>query len=255
MRNKTVYLFLMVLASACTQQETSDSEPLSPVKMVPKLPASDTLANEPGIDAVPSQTGRNNYIQIMWRQHERRDEIEMYHVYRTKDPQGEALFQRVGSKVPDESLLADTVYIDKDSLNISIDYFYYVTVVNQQGVESAPSDTVRYRLIQKSFPQDPIGDREVTTVPISFEWDYPGIVPDRYILRIERYISETFHPLVLVQYVEADYNPPQRFTLSGSWPQSAADNGKYRWRIDAVGTEALYEGSESDWAYFNLELQ
>ncbi|MBD3224939.1 MAG: hypothetical protein GF313_09425 [Caldithrix sp.] len=246
-----ISLFTML---ACSQQEVTEDEPLEPITFVQKETFTDTLQHENGVDAIhtggPSD---NNGIRLMWHSHPQAHEIEYYTIYRSNHPEGLSFYQQVAVKYPGGPNIADTVFIDDSDVDLNRKYFYYVTCTNEANVESVPSDTVWYTVIEKAQLIFPNSEAVIDSLPVWFQWarqDYP----DQYILRIERFITETFHPLVYIKLIQSKYESPQT-ELVNDWKPTAQDNGMYRWRIDCVGRNKLYEGSESIWRTFTLNLK
>lgn len=77
-----------------------------------------------------------------------------YHVYRSRNP-------HTGYVRVNRSLLETSSFLDHPPDDAV--YYYVVTAVNQQGVESAPSDWVRFET-----PPSP----ESLVFPVSFRWDF-----------------------------------------------------------------------------------
>ncbi len=243
----------MLIWFSCTQQETADPETPDTVRMVVKQAGYDTLAAEPGIDAQPNPEGGANLIQLMWYSHPQQQDIDHFNIYRSEDEAGQINYLKHFVKALDQPFIEDTVYYD-DKAQVNQKYYYYVTAVNQDGIESAPSDTVWYQLMEAAILIKPEDNKELKQAPINFTWGVTEI-PHQYILRIEQFISETFHPLVYVKIVDSNYGTPQTFSPGSAWPiESVSDNGIYRWRIDCIGQDGLHIGSESNWQFFKLNI-
>jgi len=249
MKHLTIYTFILILLFSCSPTDSNQGDPPARVRMVLRSADSDTLAAERGTDAHASAT---NDIQIMWYSHSGGKELKRFKIYRSEEPDGSRKYVKIAEADILNSQNQDTVFVDQE-VELQKPYYYYVTAENQDGLESEPSDTVWYRLIQKPELLAPLSGAVIRADSVVFEWSYPALEPNYYILRIERYWDETYHPLVSVHKVQSNYVGQMEVTLKEKWIQDAQSNEVYRWRVDAVGSDPLHEGSESAWRLFNID--
>lgn len=251
-------LLVFLLNMACSNPG-GDERPLpDKVRMVLRAPGADTTDAEAGIDAVPVPEDSINNIQLMWYQNPKSTDLSYYRIYRSEDELGEKNYDLLVSKALRQPGIPDTIFIDAQDLKQNVRYYYYVTAVDKDGRESENSDTLSYRLLETASNLSLNGNStEITTPEMRFEWWMnSGATPDLYILRVEAFISEDFHPIRYVKVINSTYNTPQSYTLSGEYLKELFPNGKYRWRIDCVGVENVadqyFSGSESDWYIFTV---
>ncbi|NOX89527.1 MAG: hypothetical protein GXO77_10905 [Calditrichaeota bacterium] len=251
-------VILLILVMACEKPTDKKAEAPIPVQLVLREAGADTLASEPGIDAVPTPEGEPNQIQIQWYRHPQVKNLKKFNIYRSEDPLGMKNYQVVGSLQANLPGQVDSIYFDTQDLRINVRYYYYVTAVNKDLLESGSSDTVSYMLTEKAAKLSLNGNATVIRKPkFDFEWWMEsGNTPDQYILRIERFFNSEFHPLVYVNQIKSTYQTPQVFHLEGDFLRDLLPNGKYRWRIDCLGREDVenqyFEGSESNWEIFEV---
>jgi len=259
MKNSFFCISILFIYLACTQPDEVKDPPPQKVDIVLKTVYSDTLANEQGIDAEPNPSGGGNMIQIMWKYHPQTSKLSHFNIYRSVFTLTSKVFELVGVKYIDGLSLSDTMYNDTKDLVKDTRYSYVVTAVDKNDLESSHSDTVSYMLTEKAveLSLNNSSPSDITSTDLWFKWAVEsGETPERYYLRIERIISQTFHPLVYVEEIKSTYQTPQSYNLTGNWLKQTLENGQYRWRIDCVGNEdyarELYSGAESDWAFFSV---
>ena len=213
------------------------------VFMVPRSP--DTSTVERGIDAVPESDG----IILQW--YDVNDPgVRFYDVYRQNE--NETYYKKI-RRIDLETAFpgSDTVYIDNSlDLLLNVYNFYYVRAVNRDGLEGSPSDTVKYKLIQKPETMRPNGEI-VVGLPVLY-WSFPGVVPNNYIVRME---EEFTNRVVFVRQFEVtEYFQDQNLDLATlADPPQLMPNFTYRWRLDSVGPAADSSGSESQWRIFTAQ--
>ncbi len=210
--------------------------------MVPHSP--DTSPVERGIDAIPESNG----IILQW--YDLRDPgVRYYDVYRQNE--NETYFRRIRRIDLDTAFPgSDTVFTDASSdLQLNLYNYYFVLAVNRDNLEGAPSDTVYYKLIEKSTTSRPNGEI-VVGQPVLY-WSFTEI-PEKYIVRIE---EEFTNRIVLArQFKVIDYFQDQVLDLGQvTDPPQFIPNFTYRWRLDTVGPDSLYSGSESQWRIFTAQ--
>ncbi len=224
-------------------------EPPEPVRMVLRTADSDTAHWERGTDAYPSAT---HDIQIMWYSHPGGKELKKFKIYRSEIPDGSRRYNKIAeiNIVNDQN--QDTVFIDT-GLELQKPYYYYVITETQDGLSSDPSDTVWYSLIEKPQLLTPLDGARITADSITFEWSFPGQEPNYYILRVEKYWDESYHPVVSIKKIQSKYEGHMQVVLSEKWIGDAVSSEIYQWRVDAIGSDPLHEGSESSWRRFSID--
>lgn len=236
-------LIIMIFQIACNPNNEGKLPPPAKVIMVEKF--SDLGNTERGIDAVPERDG----IKIEWYLLDDPD-ITHYNIHR-KVKVGKSFSTLTSIPVGNDISPFDTVYsyIDYDKMvldNSDSLYYYFVTSTNKDGINGPNSDTLSYMLLSKPLTED-IANINSNEQPV-FKWYFQSeLPPNYYIIRIENVVADTlvwarrFLNVGLGRVKEHDLstvvvNPP--VFRSGSL---------YRWRIDAVGPDSLYSGSESNW--------
>ncbi len=252
-------LIFLIFFTSCEKGTNKKAEPPMPVQLVLRPPGADTLNSEPGIDAVPTPEGEMNQIQIQWYRHPQIKSLEKFNIYRSDEPLGDKNYQLIGTVQANNAGQPDTIYFDTQDLQLNVRYYYYVTAVNKDLVESESSDTVSYKLLEKPVKLSLNANANVISEPtMNFEWwMMSGNTPDQYILRIERFYSKDVHILAYITYVNTEYGAQsQSFRIEGDSLKWIFPDGKYRWRVDCVGREDVvhqyFEGSESNWKPFNV---
>lgn len=239
---------IAVFYFACNPNNEGKLPPPAEVMMVEKY--TDLGSIENGIDAVPDQDG----IYIEWYLLKDPD-VTSYNIYRKL--KNESIFTKLTS-ISVEGVISpfDTIfsYIDDDNIvldNSEFVYYYYVTASNRDGVEGPAPDSLlihRYMLNIKPETQD-INNLNVGEQPI-FTWDFLSEpVPFYYIVRIENEVADTL--VWAKRFINASLDRALVLDLSTvSNPPVFHSGSIYRWRIDRVGPDSLYSGSESNWKTF-----
>jgi hypothetical protein len=252
-----VFLFLL----NCSENDPVEPDPPNRVMLVMKEEGFDTLNIERGIDAAPNPNSDINGIQLMWYEPEDKYLIEYYNIYRSDDQEGRKFYELIGS-TENQLNLPDTTFIDTtQGLSTNSRHWYYVTAVTGDGVESMPSDTIYYELLEKAKNLVVNNDNKVSIrdSTITFKWTVKvdEIPPRGYYLRVDYIIGENFHPIVFFKDFienEIDYDPPQIYTVAINNFKEPLTTQQYRWRIDCKGVDQ-YSGSESDWQFFTVSEQ
>jgi hypothetical protein len=251
---KKLYLsfIIIVLSVACNPNNEGKLPPPAEVLMVEKF--TDKGAIERGIDADPDYDG----IYIEWYLLNDPN-ISSYNIYRKL--KNESIFSKLttitveGDISPFDTVLS---YIDQHNLVLDDNeyvYYYYITATNKDGVEGPEPDSLtqqRYRLLPKTITEI-TPDIKSNEQPI-FIWNFPeNYIPNYYIIRIENAITDT---LVFVRrFLNDHYTVHDEKDLSTIFNPPVFHVGSYyRWRIDIVGQDSLYSGSESRWKHFNVIL-
>ena len=252
-------LIFVVVFTSCDINTNKKQKAPDPVRLVLRGPGADTTNSEPGIDAVPTPEGEINQIQIQWYHHPQTKQLTKFNIYRSQEPEGNKNYVLIGNVQANIPGQPDTIFFDTQDLQLNVRYYYYVTAVNKDMVESTSSDTVSYKLLEKPVKLSLNANASVISKPdMNFEWWMEsGNTPDRYILRIERFYSKDVHILSYIRYVGTEYGSAhQSFRLQGDSLTTIFPNGKYRWRVDCVGREDVvhqyFEGSESNWKIFDV---
>jgi len=253
LRDSILYLFimpvfLMVFVYRCGESIEDPDPPARPL-WVEKSAPTDTI--ESGIR--PYNDG--NGILLEWHPNLEED-ISGYKLYRTGEDI-ENKFALIADINAFKISGADTFFVD-DSVNLNIDYFYYLKAYDQAGNKSEPSDTIRYCLIEKAEPLKPTGT--LTAQPTIFEWnDFSNLQPE-YVIRLEN--SETHNVIWISRFTTPNYEDfyqSKNFNFDGlAEPGTLASGQWYRWCIKAIAyvdphTNIDISGSASNWAYFIIE--
>lgn len=236
---KLLALLIPFVLFCCSNTEEPELPVPAKVKMVPHT--DDMAEFERGIDAVPESDG----IQVQWFDSNDRN-VEAYRVYRMNE--NETFYALIKSiDLEKASAGSDTTYIDNDP-NLKLDSYnyYYVTAVNADG-EGPPSDTVRYKLLEKPETTGPSG---IIDSIQSFNWFFP-VIPDTFILRIEEVFTKRIH---FIRKFQSNYDQQwQELNFSQiEDPPIFNSTWTYRWRIDIIGTDSETSGSESEWLTFSI---
>lgn len=241
-----IVLIFIATFTIFTCSETTNNSDIKPgsVQLVAK--SSDTAPYEKGIDAVPEGS---DAIYIEWRTSED-PTVTGYRVYRKKD--GDALFTSLVSLSE-----TDTSWQDQN-VNLNTRYYYYVTSVNDDDVESVPSDTIDYLLIAKATGLRPSGT--VSESQPGFQWTEPGSTPQGYIIKLQKQDEDSFIWIYSLDQDEIDYggtdqprsDNPIYFNQDGTASIDALEKGQtYQWRVDKQG--GVNSGSESHWSIITIQ--
>jgi hypothetical protein len=243
-----ILYFIMILTLiflACDPNSSGELPPPEKVLMVEKY--TDLGVVEHGIDAVPER----NAIYIEWHLLDDPD-ITAYNIHRKFKVA--SLFSKLIS-IPVENNISqyDTVYSYTDDDNIKIEnsdslYYYYVNATNKDGVVGPNSDTLSYMLFTK--PETYIIQNFNSDEQPVVSWDFlTEPVPYYYIIRIEDELADTLVWARRFVNAELDRDPVKDLSNVLNPPKFHAGS-TYRWRIDRVGPDSLYSGSESKWKTF-----
>ncbi len=259
--------FLVIIAILGCTQVREDPDPPSPPHWVEKSPPEALV--EAGIDAISSGSPA---ILLMWNANSEPD-LAGYIIYRA-DTTASHPFQPIAEIDLIQTWESDTSFID-EMLHPYVDYYYYLTARDHAGNESAPSDTIQYRLMQACQPLSPV-DQTLNVDALTFSWIDPlgaHTYTQEYVLRVEALAPEP-HTVWLARFYQRWYteqttgDPIQFdwFSASEQWPDwvnvclSLEDDlspGLYRWKIKNISevdnTTGLDECSgESEWVFFEI---
>ncbi len=238
--------FIAMLVFRCEDQSVNKVDP--PAKVVLIESSADTSAVERGIDAMYVDSNPNkNAIIFQWRPN-KESTLVGYEIYRsTSATQNYTSFTRIVKNFG----VIDTFYVD-NSVSLYIRYYYFIRAFDELGQYGEPSDTISYKLIENAVLSSPVGIIGNVTAPL-FIWDFPPIVPHYFVFRLERSENEIYRNLYskLIE-LTVDYDPHQEWTLVKLIGITALSPGKYRWRIDSIGSE-LNQGAESAWFVFIIQ--
>ena len=233
-KRNAIVIFLLIfsvifLTFHCKPKNSNQgAQKPNPPVMVPKSP--ETAIEEKGIDAVPEV----NAIFVEW--FSTKDEtVRRWKLFRAASGQGFKLIAVLAS--------SDTSYLDKN-LETGRRYSYFLTAVNASGLESAPSDTVSYKLLPK-----PVNLGNTLDAKPEFEWQFVSVPPVLYVLRLFENPSQN---LIWLSEVAPSYGASEHVHFN--WDHTATVDSlergvSYYWRVDEIGSE-FHSGSESDWKIF-----
>lgn len=248
MGTKNCLLFLGLLLAislsvltGCSKKSTS-GDTTAPGAPVLLPPPADSAWDETGTDAIPEE----NCIQLVWLSQSETD-LRGYRIYRSTSP--EEILTLLATK-PLGSGDSDTTYQDH-AVDIRVRYYYQVTAFDEAGNESAPSDTVDYKLIPKLSSDNLISPRgDITQRQPTFTWTSTGESMEN---RLRVYdVSED--RTVWVSPGQNPFSSPHSviYNQDGTAADSLLIPGhQYWWRVDREGTE-LRSGSESNWVSFTV---
>jgi hypothetical protein len=246
-----IIIILLTVFYACDTSTGNSSDPPEAPNLIKKDFYADTSQAEDGTDAVP---GIEDRVQIGWNSHPEKKELSAFKIYRSEKNDGTYGYDEIYTVSIENPLNQDTVYIDSE-LEKEKTYYYFVKAVNKDGKKSANSDTAHYKLLTKADLLLPNDSAVITNLPVVFKWSYNGVNPDEYILRIEAYYGENYHPIQYVGVHQSNYSQSaMEVELEEEWMRNAPSNQTFRWRVDAIGTNRTHEGSESVWREFSINL-
>jgi hypothetical protein len=247
---KLIFIVVVLLFSllACNPNNEGKLPPPDEVVMVEKY--TDLGAIEHGIDAVPDEDG----IYVEWYLLADPD-VTSYNIYRKL--KNESIFKRLTS-ISVENVISpfDTVFSYIDDENIVLDnsefvYYYYVTATNRDGVAGpVPDSTTKFGYSLLNKPSTNVTpDISSSEQPILI-WQFQGgNIPNYYIIRIEDQILESLIWTRRFQNENLERDKVKDLSTVTN-PPVFQSGSIYRWRIDAVGPDSLYSGSESNWKTF-----
>lgn len=229
-KSETICFLLILLLTTGVHGCRNSSEPEQvkpdPPRIVVK--SEDTSVQETGIDAIPEGNG----IFFAWYL-PKDDQVKWIKIYRRA--QNEEKFQFLSSVSSQ-----DTSFIDYE-IYTEISYFYYLTAVTRNKVNSVPSDTIHYML----FPK-PDGLSATNGSKPVFSWHYSALPPIGYYLRLED--EQTAERIWLAEItqvydavIQVGYNDDGTAKLD-----SLPAGRRFRWRVDVIGMD-IFSGAESNW--------
>jgi hypothetical protein len=228
-------LLLIFINFSCNTRENSIKEKPRSVALQPA--AADTSLLETGIDAIPD----GDLIRVEWSAGE---STVLYEIYRGTIPAG-VFTKLVTVEIPTQS------YEDQVPSK-GVRYYYFVRALNDEGIQSDPSDTLSYRLIQKAEILDPVGASGNTP---TFNWRDPNSPQaNDYIIRLKA--TDTGRMIWLSQFQNSNYGPDHKSIAFNADHRalldSLASGVDYQWRIDIIGNEKNC-GSESPWTSIQIQ--
>ncbi len=246
-------LSIVLLVLACNTGVENQDLPPGKVQLVSKTAEDSTL--EKGIDAI-AVVGENNQIiknGIFLEWHPLPDDdIVAYEIFR-KEKDSTGTFQKI-AEVKKEFERLDTTFIDT-AIVINRFYYYYVQARDEIGQEGPPSDKVGYLIVPWPDLVSPINNDVFQGV---FQWNFDeNFVPPNFVFRLELEVGQGTYVNIFTKLITliADYSPNQEWSaqrLATYGLQLPLPTGRYRWRIDVIGT-GDNEGSESNWETFRVQ--
>ena len=252
MRDSILYIFimpvfLMIFVYRCGESIEDPDPPARPL-WVEKSAPTDTI--ESGIR--PYNDG--NGILLEWHPNLEED-ISGYKLYRTGEDI-ENKFALIADINAFKISGADTFFID-DSVNLNIDYFYYLKAYDQAGNKSEPSDTIRYCLIEKAEPSKPSGT--INDIHPLFEWYYFARDAYEYVIRVEIFSPREVIWISRIRRSNyTDFSQKIFYNSDGSAVLNSLESGvTYQWCIKSISLvdnrNFDIAGSISNWGYFIIE--
>ncbi|MFQ6614469.1 MAG: hypothetical protein ACE5D1_06455 [Fidelibacterota bacterium] len=266
MKVNITLLSLLILLAGCGRVNEDPFPPERPRWVEKSLPEAWT---ETGIDA---ESSGSPGIILMWQPNSETD-LAGYTLYRA-DSSRDRDFKPVADIDLIQTWTSDTSYQDEQVVPY-VDYFYTLTARDQAGNESAPSDTLQYRLMLPAQLLNPV-DRVCSSDSLVFSWIDPlgeYTYTQEYVLRVD-FLDPAPHTVWIARFYQRWYqsqssgDPIQLewFPPFGPWPdyvslcQAVKDSlspGLYRWKIknmsevdNATGLDEC--SGESEWAFFEL---
>jgi len=234
-RRRQFFLLLFIINFSILFCKSNSSGPvvkkLDPPVIVPK--SAENSAIEKGVDAIPETDA------IFFEWFSPREKIQAWNIYKKEGKTGYFRFLANVSSV-------DTSFIDQN-IKIGTRYWYYVTAVGLNDLESQPSDTMDYKLLPKA---NSLGNT-LDTHPV-FEWHTLGVAPVFYILRL--YENPQGRPIWITKVYPGYQGQQEMVTYNKDGlasEKSLEINKTYAWRVDEVGSEAN-SGCESHWKVFTV---
>ena len=245
----TLLLIVLVfyLLFGCDDQPVNKVDPPGRVDLISS--SADTSAVEFGIDAIYlNESPNKNSIFFEWRPNSE-SSLAGYEIYRSVFPKQN---YTALARVVENFGVIDTFYID-NSVSLNIRYYYFIRAFDDLDQYSEPSDTISYEVFENpvlSYPVSIIGN---VNAP-EFIWDFPALaVPQYFVFRLEISENEIYYRLYskLIE-ISVEYDPHQEWTLAELTQETGLSAGKYRWRIDSIGSEDN-QGAESAWFIFIIQ--
>jgi hypothetical protein len=224
----------------CKKQLADEGIQPAPVYLIPAV--HDTCRIEKGIDAIPD----GNAISLQWLP-SKEDIVRGYAIYRSDVKKG------VYQIIADETVLSqfDSLFFDF-SITLNKRYYYFIVAVSDEDMQSEPSDTLDYKLIEKAS-QLSIQQGENQLRPV-FQWKDPNAwqASPYYVIRLVSVINGDY---VWISQISPQFGSEFQQIIYNEDGTAAMDSlvpGRdYDWRIDVAGSENN-SGSESQWSRFQL---
>ncbi|OGB64904.1 MAG: hypothetical protein A2Y94_11030 [Caldithrix sp. RBG_13_44_9] len=243
----TVSLIVLVfyLLLSCDDQPVNKVDP--PARVVLISNSADTSSVEHGIDAIYlNESPDKNSIFFEWRPNGE-STLAGYEMYRS-------VFANQNytslARVVENFGIIDTFYID-NSISLNIRYYYFIRAFDDLDQYGEPSDTISYEVIENPIL---LGSIITDTTALEFIWNFPAFaVPQYFVFRLEISENEIYRNLYskLIE-ISVEYGQHQEWTLAELTQETTLSPGKYRWRIDSIGSE-YNQGAESAWFIFIIQ--
>lgn len=238
-RNYFFLLFGLIFTIFNCNKQTNEVD-IQPTAVVLIPWVSDTCRVERGIDAVPE----SDAIRIEWIPSPE-EEVAGYEIYRSIEQRIGPYDLIAGSRVLTAS---DSFFVD-GSVQVDKRHYYYILAVTYEGVQSAPSDTLDYMLIQKAI--DILPDAEVFDTKPEFSWRDPNGEAS-YIIRLMDVAADEY--VWISSRIQSTYS--DRETVPYNVDSTATLDSlllgiEYIWRVDVVSSKT-HCGSESEWVSFTV---
>lgn len=243
---KLLYFFLIFFLSIFIFACTDNTMNFEDVPGAPRLmnAPEDTSLVEIGIDAYTGQD-ESLGVQLDWS-----PGVgvfpDSFRVFRKRLEVEEAEFEllAVVSSTEFDVFEGDTIftYVDIDSIFTNQRNAYFVTAVGPTGSESEPSDTLDYMLIAQPENLGIVAGSDPARP--EFSWSNVGV--GDYVLKVLEADSDKRVWIGVVQNSFAAFTTVEFNQDGRAVRDSLSKDVRYKWRVDAVGTERN-SGSESRW--------
>ena len=258
---KILIITLFIFLISCGDEPKHPSSPVWVEKSRPED------LEEQGIDAhnVNLIHPEQNSIKLMWYPNPEED-IWKYYVYRTK-----SVDEETNNPIDFSSILiteSDTSFVD-ENVGLYVEYYYYLKVENFDGINSATSDTVTYKLLTK--PQAISYSNLIHSEQLQFQWidsQHPGEIPNYYAVKVENESGQGIWSCLFLNpdFLNSGEIVSYLYSLNGSacvehhGTDEYLDSGKYYWKIkplrlgNGITTSADHDvvSAESNWVEINI---
>ncbi|MDP6685044.1 MAG: hypothetical protein QGH24_03775 [Candidatus Marinimicrobia bacterium] len=260
---KQIIICFSILFSGCTQELKNKNIPSTPVWVEKSRPED---LDERGIDAHNMNliSPDKNSIKLAWHPNPEED-IWKYHLYRT-DVVDEENFPTDFSIILTTEI--DTLFYDEEVFRY-VEFYYYLIAENFDGIKSATSDTISYKLLKK--PSAFTTSDSIQSISLQFHWldhQYGSHIPSYYAVKIENEFGHGVWGCLFLNPNFLNNGEPVSFSFSLNGTDCVEyegiddylEPGRYFWKIKAlrlgngIATSADHDiaSAESNWVEINI---